>query len=189
LGEKVLDCPINWKLAIDTFAENYHFATVHKATFATIARSNCTVFDSFGRTTDLSFPSTEFSVSRTFLFSSGIRCTTWWSSMRCSRTSCCRCTIANGELFRVYPADVPGRSITVHQNSTPLDLSDESVAAGAAAVFDYAHATVRDEDYALVAGLQANLESGAREHLVFGRNEPGLQHRHQTWQEAISRRP
>jgi len=25
--------------------------------------------------------------------------------------------------------------------------------------------------------------------LVFGRNEPGLQHRHQTWQAAISRRP
>ena len=49
------------------------------------------------------------------------------------------CTIANGELFRVYPADAPGRSITVHQNSTPLDLSDESTAAGAAAVFDYAH--------------------------------------------------
>jgi ring hydroxylating enzyme alpha subunit len=56
------------------------------------------------------------------------------------------------------------------------------------AVFDYAHATVRDEDYALVAGLQANLESGAREHFVFGRNAPGLQHRHQTWSEAISRR-
>ena len=73
----------------------------------------------------------------------------------------------------------------MHQNSTPLDLSDESVAAGAAAVFDYAHATVRDEDYALVAGLQANLESGARRHLVFDRNEPGLQHRHQTWDQAI----
>ena len=98
------------------------------------------------------------------------------------------CTIANGELFRVYPVDMPGRSITVHQNSTPLDLSDESVAAGAAAVFDYAHATVRDEDYALVAGLQANLESGARENLVFGRNEPGLQHRHQAWDQAFSGR-
>jgi hypothetical protein len=36
-----------------------------------------------------------------------------------------------------------------------------------------------------VTGLQANLESGARENLVFGRNEPGLQHRHQTWSEAI----
>ena len=32
----------------------------------------------------------------------------------------------------------------------------------------------------------ANLESGAREHLVFGRNEPGLAHRHQTWEEAIN---
>ena len=56
LGEKVLACPINWKLAIDTFAENYHFATVHKATFATIARSNCTVFDSFGPHHRLVFP-------------------------------------------------------------------------------------------------------------------------------------
>ena len=56
LGEKVLDCPINWKLAIDTFAENYHFATVHKTTFATIARSNCTVFDSFGSHHRLVFP-------------------------------------------------------------------------------------------------------------------------------------
>lgn len=56
LGEKVLDTPINWKLAIDTFAENYHFATVHQQTFATIARSNCTVFDSFGPHHRLIFP-------------------------------------------------------------------------------------------------------------------------------------
>jgi hypothetical protein len=95
-------------------------------------------------------------------------------------------TIANGELFRIYPADRPGRSITVHQNSTPLDLSDESVAAGAQAVFDYAHATVRDEDYRLAEALQTNLESGARDHLVFGRNEPGLQHRHAAWRKALN---
>lgn len=95
-------------------------------------------------------------------------------------------TIANGELFRVYPGDRPGRPITVHQNSTPLDFSEESVAAGAQAVFEYAHATVRDEDYRLVEGLQANLEAGVREHLLFGRNEPGLQHRHITWARAIA---
>jgi hypothetical protein len=95
-------------------------------------------------------------------------------------------TIANGELFRIYPGARPGRSITVHQNSTPLDLSDESVATGAQAVFDYAHATVRDEDYRLVESLQANLESGARRHLLFGRNEPGLQHRHTTWAQALA---
>ncbi|MDT5147103.1 MAG: hypothetical protein QOC58_1748, partial [Mycobacterium sp.] len=56
LGEKVLDSPINWKLAVDTFAENYHFATVHRQTFATIARSNCTVFDAYGPHHRLIFP-------------------------------------------------------------------------------------------------------------------------------------
>ncbi|KUH93221.1 SRPBCC family protein [Mycobacterium sp. IS-3022] len=185
LGEKVLDCPINWKLAIDTFAENYHFATVHRTTFATIARSNCTVFDSFGPHHRLVFPL------------NGIRDLEdipeeQWDPLHhmvviyaLFPNIVLSCTIANGELFRIYPGDGPGRSITVHQNSTPLDLTDESVAAGAAAVFDYAHATVRDEDYALVTALQANLDTGAREDLVFGRNEPGLQHRHASWAAAL----
>ncbi len=185
LGEKVLDCPINWKLAIDTFSENYHFATVHRQTFATIARSNCTVFDSYGPHHRLIFP------LNTIQELDGVPEERWdplhnmvviyalFPNIVLS------VTIANGELFRIYPADRPGRSVTVHQNSTPLDLSDESVAAGAQAVFDYAHATVRDEDYRLVEGLQANLDSGARDHLLFGRNEPGLQHRHLSWARAL----
>ena len=69
------------------------------------------------------------------------------------------------------------------------DVSDESVATGAQAVFEYAHATVRDEDYRLVETLQANLESGVRKQLVFGRNEPGVQHRHITWAAALKVAP
>jgi carnitine monooxygenase subunit len=185
LGEKVLDSAINWKLAIDTFAENYHFATVHKATFATIARSNCTVFDSFGVHHRLVFP------LNGILDLENVPEEQWDPLQNMVviyalfPNIVLSATIANGELFRVYPGEVPGRSITVHQNSTPLDLSDESVAAGAQAVFEYAHGTVRDEDYALVEKLQANLSSGAKEQLVFGRNEPGLQHRHETWTSAI----
>ena len=181
LGEKVLDSPINWKLAVDTFSENYHFATVHRETFATIARSNCTVFDSFGPHHRLIFP------LNSILELENVPEDQWdpFHNMvviyALFPNIVLSVTIANGELFRIYPADKPGRSITVHQNSTPLDISDESMAAGAQAVFDYAHGTVRDEDYRLVAGLQANLESGARDHLLFGRNEPGLQHRHMSW--------
>ena len=186
LGEKILDTPINWKLAIDTFAENYHFATVHKTTFATIARSNCTVFDAFGLHHRLVFP------LNGICDLDGVPEEQWDPLQNMVviyalfPNIVISATIANGELFRVYPTHEPGRSITVHQNSTPLDLSDESVAAGAQAVFEYAHGTVRDEDYRLVSGLQANLESGARGHLVFGRNEPGLQHRHSTWAKVIA---
>ncbi|OBH86801.1 aromatic ring-hydroxylating dioxygenase subunit alpha [Mycobacterium sp. E2989] len=185
LGEKVLDCPINWKLAVDTFSENYHFATVHQQTFATIARSNCTVFDAFGPHHRLIFPLNtilgldEVPEEQWDPFQNMVVIYALFPNIVLS------VTIANGELFRIYPGDRPGRSITVHQNSTPLDISDESVAAGAQAVFDYAHATVRDEDYRLVEGLQANLESGARDHLLFGRSEPGLQHRHNAWAQAL----
>ncbi len=188
LGEKVLQSPINWKLAIDTFAENYHFATVHKTTFATIARSNCTVFDSFGPHHRLVFPLNGICDLEGTPEDSWDPLQNMVVIYALFPNIVLSATIANGELFRVYPSDVPGRSVTVHQNSTPLDLSDESVAAGAQAVFDYAHSTVRDEDYRLVERLQANLESGARGHLVFGRNEPGLQHRHSTWARAIDQR-
>ncbi|CQD18562.1 rieske (2Fe-2S) domain-containing protein [Mycobacterium lentiflavum] len=186
LGEKVLDTSINWKLAVDTFAENYHFATVHRDTFATIARSNCTVFDAYGPHHRLIFP------LNAILELENVPEEQWdpFHNMvviyALFPNIVISVTIANGELFRIYPGDEPGRSITVHQNSTPLDLSEESVAAGAQAVFEYAHATVRDEDYKLVEALQANLSSGARDHLVFGRNEPGLQHRHIAWAEALA---
>lgn len=184
LGEKVLDPAINWKLAIDTFSENYHFATVHRETFAKVARSNCTVFDAFGPHHRLVFPLNGILELEDIPEDQ-------WEPLKylvviyaLFPNIVLSVTIANGELFRVYPAaGRPGRSITFHQNSTPLDISDESVAAGAQAVFEYAHATVRDEDYRLTAALQANLESGARDHLLFGRNEPGLQHRHASWAE------
>lgn len=185
LGERVLDSPINWKLAIDTFAENYHFATVHQQTFATIARSNCTVFDAFGPHHRLIFPLNTILDLDDTAEDQWVPLNNLVVIYALFPNIVISVTIANGELFRVYPGDRPGRSVTVHQNSTPLDMSDEAVAAGAQAVFEYAHATVRDEDYRLVEGLQANLESGARQRLVFGRNEPGLQHRHIAWERAL----
>jgi len=75
--------------------------------------------------------------------------------------------------------------VTLDPGTTP-DLSDEFAAAGAHAVFDYAHAAVRDEDYPLVEGLQANLESGARDQLVFGRNEPGFSLATIKWVQALT---
>src|ERR1700752_2997541 len=187
LGEKVLDSPINWNLAVDTFSENYHFATVHRETFATIARSNCTVFDSYGPHHRLIFP------LNAILGLDNVPEEQWdpFHNMvviyALFPNIVLSVTITNGKLFRIYPGDQPGRSITVHQNSTPLELSDESVATGAQAVFEYAHATVRDEASKLVEGLLANLESGGSAQLLFGRKEPGLQHRHITWAEALAR--
>ena len=173
LGEKVLDSPINWKLAVDTFSENYHFATVHRETFARIARSNCTVFDAFGPHHRLIFP------LNSILELENVPEDQWdpFQNMvviyALFPNIVLSVTIANGELFRIYPGVEPGRSITVHQNSTPLDISDESVAAGAQAVFDYAHATVRDEDYRLVRGCRPTCNPGSAITCCSGATSPG----------------
>jgi hypothetical protein len=98
-------------------------------------------------------------------------------------------TPVNGELFRVYPGDGAGHSITYHQNAAPIDAEKEDELEGAHAVFEYAHGTVRDEDYTLASRVQANMESGRQPALLFGRNEPGLHHRHGELSAALDALP
>ncbi|HVS67729.1 MAG TPA: SRPBCC family protein [Mycobacteriales bacterium] len=185
VGEKRLDARIDWKLALDTFAENYHFATVHTTTFATVAHSNCTVFDSFGRHHRLVFPLRAIDDVRDVPEDE-------WNPMErvvviyaLYPNIVLSVTAVNGEIFRVYPGETAGASTTYHQNAWRFPLDTDDARASAEAVFEYAHHTVRDEDYELAARLQANLETGLSPHLVFGRNEPGLQHRHAAITEAL----
>jgi phenylpropionate dioxygenase-like ring-hydroxylating dioxygenase large terminal subunit len=185
VGEKQLDADINWKLALDTFAENYHFATVHRDTFAQISPSNRTAFDAHGRHHRLIFPlhgvvdAARAPEDEWNPLASLVVIYALWPNIVLSATA------FNGEIFRIYPGDAPGRSITFHQNAAQFDGSDAAARKGAEAVFDYAHATVRDEDYTLATRIQANLNSGVLPELTVGRNEPGVQHRHATIEAAL----
>ncbi|ABW09541.1 Rieske (2Fe-2S) domain protein [Parafrankia sp. EAN1pec] len=189
VGERVLDSPINWKLALDTFAESYHFSTLHRGTFAQLALGNCALFDSFGphhrlvvplrhitRLTDL--PAEEWKPLDNLSIAYAL-----FPNIVVSVSA------ANSEVFRIYPGSGPGHSVTCHQNASGLDLEDETTRAGAERLFDFAHSTVRDEDYQLAVEIQKNLSSGARSELVFGRNEPGLQHRHFVLDARMGRQP
>jgi carnitine monooxygenase subunit len=185
VGEKRLDGHLDWKLALDTFAENYHFATVHTTTFATVAHSNCTVFDGFGRHHRLVFPLRAIDECADVPEDEWVPLDRLVVIYAIYPNIVLSVTAVNGEIFRVYPADGPGESTTYHQNSWRFPLDDEESRASAEAVFEYAHHTVRDEDYALATRLQANLDTGLSPHLLFGRNEPGLHHRHSVITEAL----
>jgi phenylpropionate dioxygenase-like ring-hydroxylating dioxygenase large terminal subunit len=189
VGEKRLDAEIDWKLALDTFAENYHFATVHSTTFATIAHSNCTVFDSFGPHHRLVFPLRGIEACAGQPESDWVPLNNLVVIYALYPNIVLSVTSANGEIFRVYPGDAPGRSTTFHQNASAWDLADDATRRAAEEVFDYAHHTVRDEDYVLATAVQANLSSGLQPTVLFGRNEPGLHHRHSVLAAALSRLP
>jgi phenylpropionate dioxygenase-like ring-hydroxylating dioxygenase large terminal subunit len=185
VGEKRLDADIDWKLALDTFAENYHFATVHTTTFATVALSNVTVFDSYGPhhrlifpmraiTEDITKPESDWTpINRVAVIYA------LWPNIVISVTA------VNGEIFRIYPGSLAGKSTTFHQNAWRHPLTSDDERANAEAVFEYAHHTVRDEDYVLATKVQRNLATGLQEFLVFGRNEPGVQHRAATLADAL----
>ena len=46
---------------------------------------------------------------------------------------------------------------------------------------------IRDEDYVMSASQQRSANSGALEHVVFGRNEPALHHFHNTYRAALGK--
>jgi phenylpropionate dioxygenase-like ring-hydroxylating dioxygenase large terminal subunit len=185
VGEKRLDAKINWKLGLDTFAENYHFATVHSTTFATVAHSNCTVFDKFGRHHRLVFPLRAIDDIADTPEDEWVPLDRLVVIYAIYPNIVLSVTAVNGEIFRVYPGASAGESTTYHQNSWRFPLDSDEAREGADAVFDYAHHTVRDEDYALAERLQANLATRLSPHLLFGRNEPGLHHRHAVITEAL----
>ena len=48
-NEDVYSTEMNWKLAIDTFGETYHFSVLHKDSLFQSFYGNCQMFDSFKR--------------------------------------------------------------------------------------------------------------------------------------------
>ena len=57
--EQVIEANINWKLAIDTFGENYRFDVLHKSSLANDIVGNLQTWDTFERNTRMVFASKE----------------------------------------------------------------------------------------------------------------------------------
>jgi len=55
--------------------------------------------------------------------------------------------------------------------------------------FDLTMATVEKQDFPVSDGIQRGFYSGAQDDIVFGRNEPALQHFHQALKSALAQSP
>ncbi len=86
-------------------------------------------------------------------------------------------------LSQLFPGETPGTSITV-QNYVMEKEPDEEQAANAHEQFAFLEKVVRDEDYATGLKQQRALETGFKDHVLFGRNEEGGQRFH-GWVEKL----
>ena len=196
---------MNWKLAIDTFGETYHFSTLHRNTLFNNFHGNVQMFDTFKRNARLTLclreidnmkkdPEESWHICRGafpvyFLFPNTI--------LNVSETGII--------LVREYPLDMsPHRSVSkvsfyfwphvieyLKENNIDPENVEGSQNAMANEFNPYSGFgdIIRDEDYVVAAASHKGLRSGAIDHLTFGKNEPALHHYHNTYREALDLEP
>jgi len=184
---RVLQRRINWKVVIDTFLESYHLSALHQRTVNPILYSNLGTFDAFGRNLRLIF-------ARRTLGELRAKPEADWRLIPYSAVIYVlfpnTVFVMQGdhvETWHVFPA---GNGIDESVMYVTLYTPEPALTASAKGHwdrnFDLLMATVEKEDFPLSEGMQRGFYSGAQDEVLFGRNEPALQHFHKSVKGALA---
>lgn len=211
IGNGQYDMALNWKIACDTFGENYHFQTLHKATVNNIIHGDIAHYEEYGNNHRTFFASKFIDVMRKrpeaqwSVNDSGFLIYFLFPNIQL--------LILPGaiSLFRLYPDDSDaGRSVTrmSHYSADHLavgaegervaDIAPDTVyqadvsarlEISAEVQTELMASTLRDEDYYMGEKSQLAAASGKIEHFIFGKNEQAIQHFHNTCRDALGMSP
>ncbi|HWA63318.1 MAG TPA: aromatic ring-hydroxylating dioxygenase subunit alpha [Caulobacteraceae bacterium] len=181
----------NWKYALDTYGEGYHFAALHKQTLAPHFRNDITIYDRFGPHHRVLFVSRQmeewldrpeerwgvdhqlggihYIFPNTILFAGSV------SPGKGYYTT-----------FRHFPGETPGETITYKTIYAPKGVHSEEYRKEVEDAFDATAHVVTTEDYVVAAEGWRNLAALPKgSTVVYGRQELALQNQHRTIASAI----
>ena len=191
-SDQIIEAEANWKLAIDTFGENYHFDVLHRDSLAPAIKGNLQTHDVYGMNYRMVFayqsweqvvsdiPNEEdwpfFGLTLTvyFIYPNTILLVDY----------------AGCDVLRMHPVgDSTTKSKTYHswylhprfENAH----AEQGVKVNTAEKFEGFNAIIRREDYRVAESSQRSANSGAVSHVLFGRNEPALHHYHKRSSTAV----
>jgi phenylpropionate dioxygenase-like ring-hydroxylating dioxygenase large terminal subunit len=195
-ASQVLAPRINWKLAVDTFGENYHFDVLHRETLGPEIRGNLQTHDIFGLNYRMVFasvrafeklgeeepnieawPFRRATLSVYFIYPNTI-------------------FLVDGtavDIVRIFPdGDDPRRSITAHSFYVTADVKayfedPEFPERRFENRFQGFNNVVADEDYKMAESTQRCAEAGIQTHVLFGKNEPALLHYHNAHRRGLGK--
>jgi phenylpropionate dioxygenase-like ring-hydroxylating dioxygenase large terminal subunit len=186
------DTACNWKLAMDTFGETYHFASLHKATLFNSFHGNVQCYDE------------EAHLHRMILCKRAI------DEMRLLPEDEWDITVAGLPVYWIFPNVIlmpfevgvflvrtfpdrndPGRHLSridfyLRPDAAEKGSDVEEFLASIATNFAQ---IIRDEDYVMSSSQQTAANAGSLDSIVFGRNEPALHHYHNTFRERLGQEP
>jgi phenylpropionate dioxygenase-like ring-hydroxylating dioxygenase large terminal subunit len=184
---RVLARKVNWKIVVDTFLETYHLSALHQNTVHPILHSNLATFDAFGRNLRM------IAARRTI---DELRQTpeAKWALIPYTAVICVlfpnTLFIMQGdhlETWHVFPSGYSAdESVMYISLYTPEPATTDSARRHWDRNMELLIATVDKEDFPLSEGIQRGFYSGAQDEVLFGRNEPSLQHFHKSVKAALA---
>ena len=178
LGDDTYTVPLNWKLAMDTFGETYHFTTLHRDTLAESFYGNVQCYDVYGRNHRMILCMKAIDELRDQPEAN-------WNILAATlpvyylfpniQVNVLPFGVA---LVRAYPDPTdPGKSTSQISFYVWAEASEEQYEQIKEIMQDFS-GVIRDEDYAVAARSQLGANSGVLDTVRFGRNEPALHHYH-----------
>lgn len=179
----VLTAESNWKFALDTYGESYHFKTLHKTTIAKTNYNDKQVFYPFGMHHRIEFPNlstgnlidkpesewpetvyggVHFLFPNTVIFFGAVADNVFFT-----------------QVFRLFPDGI-GKTRCQFAVYAPFGVESDSHKESCIAAYDATATVVQEEDYRVASHGYANLLSAPKDHhVVLGANELALQIVHQ----------
>lgn len=184
-GYATINRRINWKLAVDTFGETYHFNVLHPDSVAMFFHANRSAYDTYGPHHRMSF------IARTIGVLDQMNESDW--TIR-PHALLAYYLFPNTQLliqpdgvslFRIFPGDTPSDSVT-HLSFYPrIEPTTEEEKIYFRTSFERTRDVIDYEDYAQAETMQRSFESGLIGEITFGRNEPALHHYHANYEKAL----
>lgn len=170
---------MNWKLLLDTFLESYHFCVLHKNSICSIFYDNLTAFDTWGAHFRLvsarrnieqirhqspqSWNLLPYMVGIYILFPNTVLV---WQ-------------LDHIELWQIFPSEnAPDESQVLLSLYTPEEATSEKAKEHWDKNLDLVVDVVESEDFPVGEAIQRGFYANAQQHILFGTNEPALQHFH-----------
>ncbi len=177
----------NWKIAYDGYLDFYHLPFLHRNSFGPDI-SNKPIYYSWGPHQRMMSPDPGM------LAMQGVPEDEWDLDRMCGGvwTIFPHVSFAGGNggglISQLFPGRTPGTSTTIQNYYVSVEPDDDRrvEAMGRA---DFLEMVVRDEDYYTGLRLQRALATGAKQHVMFGRNEGGGQQFHTLLDEYLSGAP
>lgn len=170
-----------WKVTMDGYLEAYHHDKVHAKTLSKHTVGNVIVHNVYGRHQRLTM------ARRNIKELENIPEADWKAGAYIRQIHCIfpnfqLSGILGGHCLvsQIFPGETPDTSITIQSILSAKKPETDEEREACEAFSQLANYAVQEEDYPIGFGIQEGLDSGANENFVIGRNEPGIQHYHNT---------